>query len=151
MHKEFWSGISKGRDSLGNLGEDRNKNDIKVGRQGVECFLRLVSGGGSFEYFTHKAERLSTSLKPSCSLYIVNLTSHAFGFQKVPRRGKLCILFRLLCKKYAVRSSLPVDTAAESPGARHPAAARMPNRLHATSCSHLSIRLYVYIYLMADY
>lgn len=149
MHREFWSGISKGRDSLGNFGEDRNRSDIKVGRQGVECCLRLVSGEDSFEYITHKAKRLSTSLEPTCSSQIVNLTSHSVDFQKVPRRGKLRILFRLLCKMYAVRSSLPVDTAAESLGARHPASARMPSRLHATSCSHLSIRLY--IYLMADY
>lgn len=104
MHTEFWSGISKGRDSLGNLGEDRNKNDIKVGRQGVECFLMLVSSGGSFEYFTHKAKQLPTSLKPSCSLHIVNLPSHAFGFQKVPRRAN-CAFYSVCCVRstqYAV-------------------------------------------------
>lgn len=149
MHTEFCSGISKGRGILENLGKDRNRNDIKVGRQDVECCLRLVSSEGSFEYFTHKAKRLSVSLELFCFLQIVNLTTHAVGFQKVPRTGKLHISFRLLCKMYAVRCSLPVDTAAESLGARHPAAARMPSRLHATSCSHLSIRLY--IYLMADY
>jgi len=58
MHTEFWSGISKGRDSLGNLGEDEDRSGIKVGRQGVECCLRLVFGEGSFEYITHKAKRL---------------------------------------------------------------------------------------------
>jgi len=48
MHREFWSGISKGRDSLGNFGEDRNWSDIKVGRQVIVYCLRLVSVEGSF-------------------------------------------------------------------------------------------------------
>jgi hypothetical protein len=62
----------EGKRQLRKLFKNRNRSDIRVGRQDVECCLRLVSGEGSFEYFTHKAKLLSTSLEPSCSLQIVN-------------------------------------------------------------------------------
>ena len=104
MHTEFWYGISKGREILGKLGKDRNVSDIKVGHQAVECCLRLVSGKGSFEYFTHKAKRLSTSVEVSCSLQTVNLTSHAVRFQKVPKRAN-CAFYSVCCVRctqYAV-------------------------------------------------
>ena len=92
MHREFWSGISKGRDSLGNVDEDRNRSDINpltpndhyfgptAPLTSKRCILYIYSTNTGTEYFKHGIYSPFFSLQNAvCFIiltYLVQFYSH---------------------------------------------------------------------------